>query len=506
MAITVDKKINESSTTCVYHAFDDTLGRDVLLKVLHRRLAPDEHVRNRFMREARACAALRSENIVQIYDLREHDGAPAIVMEYVAGRSLKDVIAEETSQRFALAEKVTVHVLRGLAVAHAQGIIHRDIKPGNILVSAGGAIKITDFGLAQISVAPTLTTEGTIVGTPAYMAPEIVRGEAADIRTDLFSLGATVAEILSGRQLFEGATYTECLNRISRFRPDMLDSLAEQSSPEFVAFLKKLMHPDRNRRYGSPREALAALGKMGSSEFLLSKPALPPRQRTGRLVAVATGVVLLILVGGYFTVKGTRVAPSDRADGTLAWRDTSIFESTIPVDSPKASIEASSQLDRSRTMALPALERRREASPRLPDSGSVILVSDPGVRVYVDSLFIGELPLGRPVRLAAGPHTVVFSHPLFEPVVQTVRLLPGKEITVDADFQARVAYLRCVSLPWAEVSVDDRYRDTTPMDRPIVLNAGRHRVRFHHPAFKDSVWDVTLAPRETLRVSVTFKP
>lgn len=230
MAITLDKKISESATTCVYRAFDDTLGREVLLKVLHRHLAHDDHVRERFVREARACASLRSENIVQIYDLRQFDESPAIIMEYVPGQSLKDVVAEGTQRTFAFAEKVAVHVLRGLAAAHAQGIIHRDIKPGNILVSATGLVKITDFGLAQVSVAPTLTTEGMVVGTPAYLAPEILQGETADARTDLFSLGATLVEILTGKQLFDGTTYSECLNRISRFKPEMLDPLAAQSS------------------------------------------------------------------------------------------------------------------------------------------------------------------------------------------------------------------------------------------------------------------------------------
>ena len=142
----------------------------------------------------------------------------------------------------------------------------------------------------------------------------------------------------------------------------------------------------------------------------------------------------------------------------------------------------------------------------MPDSGSVMLVSSPGVKVNVDSLFIGELPLQRPLRLGAGPHTIVFTHPVFEPVVRLVRVAPGKLLTVSADFLAQAAYLRCTSVPWAEISVDDQYRDTTPLDRPIVLTAGKHRLRFHHPAFRDSVWDVSLAPRETLRVSVTFKP
>lgn len=506
MAITLDKKISESATTSVYRAFDDTLGREVLLKVLHRHLAHDEHVRERFMREARACASLRSENIVQIYDLREHEGSPAIIMEYVPGRSLKDVIAEGKQRSFTFAEKTAVHVLRGLAAAHAQGIIHRDIKPGNILVSDTGAIKITDFGLAQVSVAPTLTTEGTIVGTPAYLAPEILRGEQADARTDLFSLGATLTEVLTGKQLFEGSTYSECLNRISRFKPDMLEPLAAQSSPEFVAFLKKLMMPDRTQRYGSPREALAALGRLGSGEFALPKHQPLPGASRQRLLTWAGVIVVLILLGGYFVVRGSLTGWTEAPVLLPATHDSLTSLNVMPADSQNRQTTPVSPLVRPRVGEPAPADRRRETVLRIPDSGSVRLVSSPGVKVNVDSLFVGELPLQRPVRLAAGPHTIVFSHPVFEPVVRLVRVAPGEELTVSADFLAQAAYLRCTSVPWAEISVDGQYRDTTPMDRPIMLAAGNHSVRFHHPAFRDSVWDVSLAPRETLRVSVTFKP
>ena len=225
MPFTIEATISESSTTRVFRAFDETLHRRVLLKVLHRHLAHDEQLRQRFVREARACAALRSEYIVQVYDLTEVEGAPAIVMEYVEGTSLKELIADESQRTFALASKVALHVLRGLSVAHGQQIIHRDIKPGNIMVDVNGMIKVSDFGLARISVPSTMTTEGMLVGTPAYIAPEQILGEQPDARADLFSLGTTLVETLSGERLFEGVTYTECLNKVSSFKTDMIDRL-----------------------------------------------------------------------------------------------------------------------------------------------------------------------------------------------------------------------------------------------------------------------------------------
>ena len=242
MACTLGERISESATTSVYTAFDDALHRRVLLKALHPHLAHDDLLRQRFIREARACAALRSEYIAQIFELSELNGSPAIVMEYVDGRSLKEVIADGDLRTFSFTQKVAVHVLRGLAVAHAHGIVHRDIKPGNILVPESGSVKITDFGLAQVALSPTITTEGTVVGTPAYLAPEVIRGEQADIRTDLFSLGATLVETLTGERMFEGASYSECLHRVAAFTPKMLDRI-ESLSPATVSSLVERAGP-----------------------------------------------------------------------------------------------------------------------------------------------------------------------------------------------------------------------------------------------------------------------
>ena len=178
---TIEEKISESTTTAVYRAFDEQLHRRVLLKVLHKHLANDPDLRARFVREARACAALRSDHIVQVFDLTEIDGAPAIVMEFVDGRSLKEIIAAGEMRDVDGVHTVTLHVLRGLATAHGKGIVHRDIKPGNILVGSDGTVKVTDFGLASFAASPTVTMDGMVLGTPAYMAPEQGRGVSTGI-------------------------------------------------------------------------------------------------------------------------------------------------------------------------------------------------------------------------------------------------------------------------------------------------------------------------------------
>ena len=134
------------------------------------------------------------------------------------------------------------------------------------MVAVNGTVKVSDFGLARIAVPSTMTTEGMLVGTPAYIAPEQILGEQPDARADLFSLGATLVETLSGERLFEGATYAECLNKVSSFRADMLDRFIPVSSAEFIEFVKRLMHPDKRQRFASADEALAALHSSGRAE------------------------------------------------------------------------------------------------------------------------------------------------------------------------------------------------------------------------------------------------
>lgn len=309
MPFTIEATINESSTTRVYRAFDKTLHRRVLLKVLHKHLANDQQLRERFVREARACAALRSEYIVQVFDLTEIDGAPAIVMEYIDGKSLKDVIADDSLRTPALASKVALHVLRGLSLAHNQQIIHRDIKPGNILVAATGTVKVTDFGLARIAVAPTVTLEGTLIGTPAYIAPEQIRGEQPDARADLFSLGTTLIETLSGERLFEGATYAECLNKVASFKPEMLDRFTARSSPKFIEFCKRLMDPDRHRRFASADEALAVLQNERSITAAASRPVLERQWTRSTMIITALLTIGVVLYGVDFFVHRSTLRP-----------------------------------------------------------------------------------------------------------------------------------------------------------------------------------------------------
>ncbi|MCX6143589.1 MAG: serine/threonine-protein kinase, partial [Ignavibacteriales bacterium] len=252
---TILETIRDGHLTRVLKAEQPSLKRTVLIKTLHKHLVTDANLVKRFEREARSCAMIRSEHIVQVYDLIEMDGAPAIVMEYVEGKSLQELLQEGVqSEQFA--RMVAASVLTALTVAHRAGVVHRDIKPANIMIDRHGVVKVADFGLASVGVETTLTLEGTVLGTPAFMSPEQVSGGVVDGRSDLFSLGVTLIELVTGEKLFQGESYAECLNKILNFKIESLDRFTGIISASFLAFVRRLMMPRKEDRFASASDAL----------------------------------------------------------------------------------------------------------------------------------------------------------------------------------------------------------------------------------------------------------
>lgn len=494
----IEQKINESSTTIVYRAFDEILHRTVLLKVLHKHLANDQDLRQRFIREARACAALQSEHIVQVYDLTEIDGAPAIVMEFVEGKSLKEVIASGQHTNIGFAKKTAIHLLRALSIAHDRGIIHRDIKPGNILLSENGTLKVTDFGLAYVALSPTVTMEGMVLGTPAYMAPEQVRGDEVDARTDLFALGVTLVEVLSGERIFEGSTYTECMKKVLAFKTEELDRFDDNSNPEFSQFLRKLLNPKKDERFSSAREALNSVDEKKSSSFF--RPVIQSKKKNLIPYAIAAITILSIIVFGWSKILYPGSDETSKTTNDLTLPDTQTVQS-VELSSERPQLKPSNE--KTIVPKDQPIGTNDEGIVRT-DSGKVYLTSNPWAKVYVNNELIGETPISKAIVLPAGSHTVMFSNPSFDPIVKTIIVEVNRDINVAGDFMENAGYVMCVVQPWGEVYVDEQYKNITPLEKPIVLSSGKHTLRIKNSAFADLVKEVNIRPKDTIHVSMTF--
>ena len=200
----IESELGRGAMGVVYRATDLTLDRVVALKELPAKLAADVQYVERFRREARALARLTHPNIVQVYDLIERDGRIWMALEFVEGGTLEDLLEKEGALSFDWAASVISQAANGLQLAHSRGICHRDIKPGNILLTGDGAAKVSDFGIAKLAQSTALTQDGATLGSPAYMSPEQCSGGQVDHRTDIYALGITFYQLLTGKAPFEG--------------------------------------------------------------------------------------------------------------------------------------------------------------------------------------------------------------------------------------------------------------------------------------------------------------
>jgi len=508
------EKISESSTTTVYKAHQGVLDRTVLLKVLHKYLLRDKSLVSRFTREAKACAILQCENIVQVYDLTEIDGAPAIVMEYVEGKSLEEIILDGGHSE-ELVTGVAVSVLNALSYAHGKGVVHRDIKPGNILVSGNGVIKVADFGLAAVSDAPSLTMEGSLIGTPAYMSPEQARGEIVDGRTDLFSLGITLIETLTGERILLGNTYAECINKIQNFQLRSIERFSEKLSPPMFEFLNRLLAPDRDARFSSAEEALDFLKSFAGEEKGIKRIGkFVVRNEWNRFAPVAFGIMLLLgSILAYIVINSTEKnvrAPTVNAVDTAIHSavERKISESKTRGDRPSSDAPKKSAKSgkTSYTQVASLSDKPQNVNTGIPiDSGYISITCNPWAEVDIDSEYVGRTPIAGSIKVPAGRHTLTFSNPIFVPIVKDVDVQTKNLSTVEADFLKNAGYVFITVVPWGDIYVDDLKRDTTPLSKPIIVSAGVRRLRIHNPSFQDIIQNLKVIPGDTMRLNFNFQ-
>ncbi|MGB9720622.1 MAG: serine/threonine protein kinase [bacterium] len=251
------KSIGKGGMAQVYTAIQGSLDRVVVLKQMKRNL--DGEAQARFKREARICANLHHKNIVEIYDYFREGGEHYLVMEYIEGMSLDDLIEKEAPFHPLLTAAIAREVCLALVCAHKNGIIHRDIKPKNILISKDGVVKLADFGVARDIDAPDLTTTGAIIGTPFYMSPEQAGGGRAGFQSDIFSLGVVLYEMVTGKKPFVAEENQGIISKICRGKYKSPFWLDPHHSFRLSRIINKAMKRNPRARYKSAEDMLKAL-------------------------------------------------------------------------------------------------------------------------------------------------------------------------------------------------------------------------------------------------------
>jgi hypothetical protein len=277
--------IGQGGFGVVFKALDPALNRLVAIKVLAPQLASSVAARKRFAREAKAAAAVSHEHVVAIHAVEEAKGLPYLVMEYVAGVSLQERLDRSGPQELAEVLRIGMQAAQGLAAAHAQGLVHRDVKPANILLHNGvERVKITDFGLARAADDASLTQSGVVAGTPQYMAPEQARGEAVDHRADLFSLGSVLYALCTGRPPFRASTTLGVLRRVTDDTPRPVHEVNPEMPAWMGDIIARLHAKDPAQRLQSAGEVAELLGQCLAHVQQPGRAPLPARLKRPRSV------------------------------------------------------------------------------------------------------------------------------------------------------------------------------------------------------------------------------
>ncbi|HSN01674.1 MAG TPA: protein kinase, partial [Rudaea sp.] len=421
----------------VYKGYETSLNRYVAIKVLAESLAHDESVKERFLREARSMAALNDPHIISIYFIGDDAGQTYFVMEFVDGESLGSLLKREGKLKPEQSAKIVYQTALGLATAHDKGVIHRDIKPGNLMITSKGAVKIADFGIALSSqdFSKKLTSTGEFVGTPGYLSPEVCQGKPVDQRSDIFSLGIVLFECLAGRMPFTDESPLGLMLEVVKAEIPDVRTLNAEVDPELERILAKMVAKDPAERYQSCQELVADL----SRHPLVAKGG-PITLQTRMSTAAAT------MVGQKTPVSGQRPLPT-----------TSPTPQPLPVSRPTPPAPAQPAMGAHQPVLQP--QAPAKSSPMLPLAIAAILILGLAGGAWA---FRDRIPM---LQQFLGAGTAANSTPSAATLATTQPAAPAPQ-------QPTAAVQSPAATPASEAPppTDPRYAETTPSNSSTAIS------------------------------------
>ncbi|MBP9087257.1 MAG: serine/threonine protein kinase [Kofleriaceae bacterium] len=427
------EEVASGGMAVVYRAIQDPLGRTVAIKALKTSVATQESIATRFEREARSLAALQHENIIHVYDFHQERGALFIVMEFVQGTDLYDLLDRCGRLPYDVAAIAAMQVARALDYVHYRGIVHRDIKPANIMLSRSGGVKVMDFGIARDKNFEDLTEAGTGIGTPAYMSPEQVLGDKLDSRSDIFSLGVVLYQMLTGKKPFVEDEQKSAMHKI-RLEPHMpVRKLNPEIPRELERIVDKCLEKRPADRWRSAQHMVIALERFLAKHVEMNHHA--------RIVMFLRGQNVIteleaeeylnpqVLSNGAATLLQTNMAARQtERQGVLAhgimFGVLALMFGLIHVAPLGATPE---------TQTLIKQQGR----------GFVRVSAYPWAQVSIDGEVRATTPRAAAIEVTEGMHTVRFSHPWYQPVERSLVMTPStmeaaQTLTVDFEQEGKL--------------------------------------------------------------------
>jgi serine/threonine protein kinase len=619
----IKELIATGGMAAIYKAVQVSLDRTVAIKILHGHLAQDKDFITRFEREAKAAANLKHENIVNIIDFGKTEDVYFIAMEYVEGRSLKDLINSVAFIPFGIALMIALDISHGLYHAHQKGVVHRDIKPANILIGLDGAVKIADFGLAQAQDLISVTVTGSIVGTPAYMSPEQAGGKKIDHRSDLFSLGVVMYEMITGGKPFKGENYSSIIHEILTVAPPKPFEANPLIPREISTVIEKMLNKDPEQRYQNVDEVsgeITAYFRRTKNEISRAKiiqfinapeSYLQGLRQERKEKHLERGLYFLGLgsekideaisefnqilqldpndarAAKYLTeLKTKKAKKAERSEVRKQQKEVVVKKRPRPIAVILIPVFILAAL----IVVLVGLKPKKTPLPKPSNNyGIAVIGSLPeGAAIYLDSVDLGLLTPATRDSVLAGPHAVELRKTGYQPYKQTFELKDGDTVTLnpalikvaavaaygrivirsvppgasvlldnaDAGFKTPcvlesvaagphslkfiktgfesmetscpvqsgqlrqvtvtlkpvtappvpgTSYLKIAVNPWAKIYIDDRYSETTPIAKSISVTSGSHSLRLENPNFKTWQKKMQFEPGQTVTLDVNLE-
>jgi len=411
-------EIASGGMAVVYKAVQESLNRTVAVKALKTAVAVDTQFAIRFEREALSLAQLQHENIIHVYDFYQERGALFIVMEYVEGVDLYDVLERCGRLPLDVAAIIAMQVARALDYAHYRGVIHRDIKPANIMISRSGGVKLMDFGIARDQSFSDLTQTGTGLGTPSYMSPEQILGDKVDFRSDVFSLGIVLYQMTTGRKPFIEDEHKSVMHKIRLEQAPSPRKLNPEIPREMDRIMMRCMQKAPRDRWRSTQDLVLALER-----FLARRVEMNYHARLVQFLK-NTGVVTAEEAAEY--LKEVSPQAPDKATRQLVRRVAAVNGSIA------AAVALTALLLELAPVGVPPVEARRAAAaptmvaPPPRPRGTVQLVAHPWAEIWVDGKLVDVTPTAAAVDVEAGPHTITLRNPYFAELKKEVTVEPGE--------------------------------------------------------------------------------
>lgn len=471
------KELGKGGTSTCYLVTKPPLERKILLKVLYQQFVVDKDIVARFEREARIMSRLSHPNIVQVIDFGKTENSYFIAMEFMEGKSLKELISQKKKTSKQVTD-IMAELLDALAYVHKNGIIHRDIKPSNIIITEEGSPKITDFGLAWAHNLPGITQQETFIGTPEYMSVEQLKGEKIDAGTDIYSLGIVFMEMITGIKAYRGENYGEIIHSILTKKPQGLEELDANTPEETAEIIKRMIQKDKNLRYKTADEILAEI--KGTPQNTVS-----PYKKNKLLTPVIYAVIFVFIMVFIAAIIKSYIPENTHpsARNTIAGTDSKSKTKNGKEENLIAETPAPENVE--------------------PTEYPMLIHALPYAKIYINDELVGESPPGIEVKIKSGTSKLTLKNPGFPELIKHIK--PGQNGKININLVEEFSYLSVAVDPWAEVYVDDKNYGTTPIGAPIILLPGNHKMKLHNPYYKDTVESLNLKKGDTLQCKVKLK-